>query len=227
MHTAQAKAPGQAAAPGAAEKDFSKEIGKKAEFFAKKAEEFAKKAEVIGSQFAEKIKAAKERTRRVGQSQVADPLSHRQRHKLAWVAIAAAALGAGFICGHGERGTFPTAAVVAVMIGVASRIILRARQQWWPGLDSDSQGWGKVGTCFLAAFVATLVGTAIGTALRVAPSFAGQGGHSWPMLPFMPFPLRSSWFGMVLALALPMLLVDWWKLTDPQRPRGWSLAMRS
>ena len=24
---------------------------------------------------------------------------------------------------------------------------------------------------------------------------------------------------MVLALALPMLLVDWWKLTDPQRPR--------
>jgi len=219
MHNAQAKASAQAAAPGAAEKDFSKEIGKKAEFFAKKAEEFAKKAEVIGSQFAEKIKAAKERTRRVGQSQVADPLSHRQRHKLAWVAIAAAALGAGFICGHGERGTFQTAAVVAVMIGVASRIILRARQQWWPGLDSDSQGWGKVGTCFLAAFVATLVGTAIGTALRVAPSFAGQGGHSWPMLPFMPFPLRSSWFGMVLALALPMLLVDWWKLTDPQRPR--------
>ncbi len=83
MHTAQAKASGQTAAPGAAEKDFSKEIGKKAEQFAKKAEEFAKKAEVIGSQFAEKIKAAKERTRRVGQSQVADPLDRHQRRKLA------------------------------------------------------------------------------------------------------------------------------------------------
>ncbi len=51
------------------------------------------------------------------------------------------------------------------MIGVASRIILRARQQWWPGLDSDSKGWGKVGTCFLAAFLSTLIGAAIGTAL--------------------------------------------------------------
>jgi hypothetical protein len=219
MHNAQAKASGQTAAPGAAEKDFSKEIGKKAEQFAKKAEAFARKAEVIGSQFAEKIKAAKERTRHIGQSQVADPLGHHQRRKLAWIALAATALGAGFICGHGERGTFQTAVVVAVMIGVASRIILRARQQWWPGLDSDSKGWGKVGTCFLAAFLATLVGTAIGTALGVMPSFVARGGHNWPMPPFIPFPLRGIWFGMVLALALPMLLVDWWKLTDPQRPR--------
>ncbi len=219
MHNAQAKASGQTAAPGAAEKDFSKEIGKKAEQFAKKAEEFAKKAEVIGSQFAEKIKAAKERTRRVGQSQVADPLDRRQRRKLAWIVIAATALGAGFIGGHGEKGVFPMAAMVAVMIGVASRIILRARQQWWPGLDADSKGWGKVGTCFLAAFLSTLVGTALGTVLGVLPSFAERSGHGWPMPPFMPFPFRGFWFGTVLALALPMLVVDWWKLTDPQRPR--------
>jgi serine/threonine protein kinase len=219
MQSAQAKASGQTAAPGAAEKDFSKEIGKKAEQFAKKAEAFARKAEVIGSQFAEKIKAAKERTRRVGQSQVADPLNRHQRRKLAWIVIAATALGAGFIGGHGEKGVFPTAAVVAVMIGVASQIVLRARQQWWPGLDQDSKGWGKLGTCFLAAFLSTLIGTALGTALGVMPSFAARGGHSWPMPPFIPFPLRGFWFGMVLALGLPMLVVDWWKLTDPQRPR--------
>jgi hypothetical protein len=218
IHGAQARASGQTPTP-AAEKDFSKEIGKKAEQFAKKAEEFAKKAEVIGGQFAEKIKAAKERTKRVGQAQVADPLDRRQRHKLAWIVIAATALGAGFIGGHGEKGIFPTAVVIAAMIGVASQILLRARQQWWPGLDADAKGWGKVGTCFLAAFLATLVGTALGTVLGVAPSFAGQGGHGWPMPPFMRFPLRGFWFGTVLALALPMLAVDWWKLTDPQRPR--------
>jgi hypothetical protein len=221
IHTAQAKTAGQAAAPGAAEKDFSKEIGKKAELFAKKAEEFARKAEVIGGQFAEKIKAAKERTKRVSQSQIADPLDGRQRRKLALIVIAATALGAGIIDGRGEKGMFPTAAVVAVMIGLASRVILRARRQWWPGLDADAKGWGKVGTCFLAAFLATLVGSVIGTVLGVAPSFIPQGGHGWPMPipPFVRFPLKGFWLGMVLALALPMLVVDWWKLTDPQRPR--------
>jgi serine/threonine protein kinase/TM2 domain-containing membrane protein YozV len=218
MQGAQARASGQTPAPDAAEKDFSKEIGKKAEKFAKKAEEFAKKAEVFGNQWAEKIKTAKQRTKQCSSSQVADPLSSRQRRKLAQIAIAATALGAGFICGHGDgRSVLATAAVVAIMVGIASRIILRAREQWWPGLDQDSRGWGKVGTCFLAAFVSTLVGTAVGTALHVTSVIATQGGHNWPTLPFMSFPFKGFWFGMVLALALPMLLVDWWKLTDPQR----------
>ena len=69
------KASGQTAAPGAADTDFSKEIGKKAEQFAKKAEEFAKQAGVIGERWQGKLKAAKERARQVGQPQVADPLS--------------------------------------------------------------------------------------------------------------------------------------------------------
>jgi len=215
---AQPQTPGRTPAPGAAEKDFSKEIGKKAELFAKKAEEFAKKAEVIGTQFAEKIKTAKERTKRVGQSQIADPLNRHQRRKLEWIAIAATALGAGFLSGQGERGMFPTAVVVGMMIVVASRIILRARQQWWPGLDQESRGWGRLGTCFFAAFLAALVGTAVGTALGVMPSIATRDSH-WPMPRFMPFPMRGFWFGTVFALGLPMLLVDWWKLTDPQRPR--------
>ncbi|MCX5645243.1 MAG: protein kinase [Phycisphaerae bacterium] len=220
MQGAQARASGQTPAPGAAETDFSKEIGKKAEKFAKKAEEFAKKAEVFRGQWAEKLKTAKERTKRCGQSQIADPISCRQRRKLAKIAILATALGAGFLCAHDPKSALMTAAVVAIMIVIASRIILRARQQWWPGLDQDSRGWGKVGTCFLAAFISTLVGTAVGTALHVTSVIATQGGHNWPALPsFVPFPLQGFWFGMVLALALPMLLVDWWKLTDPQRPR--------
>ncbi|MCU0916856.1 MAG: protein kinase, partial [Planctomycetes bacterium] len=216
-------------AGAAAESDFSKEIGKKAELLAKKAEEFARKAEIFGTQFAkkaevagnkfaEKIKTAKERTKQIHQSRVADPLNHHQRRKLAWTAIAATALGAGFLCCQGGRGTLETAGVVALMIGVASQIILRARRQWWPGLEPESKGWGKVGTCFLAALVATLVGTAVGAALHI-PSVVTEGGRHWPMPPFFEFPFKGFRPSIVLALALPMLLVDWWKLTDPQRPQ--------
>jgi serine/threonine protein kinase len=222
MHTAQAKASGQTPTPAAGEKDFSKEIGKKAEQFAKKAEEFAKKAEIFGTQWSEKFKTATERAKRCAQPQVADPLDRHQRHRLALIATVATALGAGWLCGRGDgRIVLPTAVVVAVMTSVASSIILRARRRVWPGLDAGSRGWGKVGTCFVAAFVATLVGTAIGTALNVWSVIATRGGHGWPMpMPmFRGFPLQGFWFGMVLALAVPMLLVDWWKLTDPQRPR--------
>ncbi len=219
MRSAQPASPARTPAPGTGEKDFSKEIGKKAERFAKKAEEFAKKAEVFGTQWTEKIKAAREKTRQSGRSQVADPLGRGQRRRLARIAILATALGAGFICGHGEgRSVFVTALIVAVMIGIASRIILRARQQWWPGLDDDSKGWGKIGTCFLAAFVATLVGTIIGGASGVSVVAAGSGSH-WPMPRFPMFPFRGFGIGVMFALALPMLLVDWWKLTDPRRPR--------
>jgi len=206
-------------APAGAEKDFSKEIGKKAEMFAKKAEQFAKKAELFSGQMADKFKSARERAKQIGQPQIADPLSQGQRRRLAWVAIAATALGAGFICGHDGNSKLLTAAVVAAMIGVASRVILHARRQWWPGLDRDSKGWGKIGTCFLAAFVSVLVGTAIAGALGVMPSIVTGGGPNWPMPRFVPFPFRGFWFGRVLALALPLLLVDWWKATDPQRPR--------
>ena len=206
-------------APAGAEKDFSKEIGKKAEMFAKKAEQFAKKAELFSGQMADKFKSARERAKQISQPQIADPLSQGQRRRLAWVAIAATALGAGFICGHDGNGKLLTAAVVAAMIGVASRVILHARRQWWPGLDRDSKGWGKIGTCFLAAFVSVLVGTAIAGALGVMPSIVTGGGPNWPMPRFVPFPFRGFWFGRVLALALPLLLVDWWKATDPQRPR--------
>ncbi len=217
IHGAQAQA--SRPAPAAAEKDFSKEIGKKAEQFAKKAEEFAKKAEVFGTQWTQKIKAAREKTRQSGPSQIADPLGRGQRRRLARIAILATALGAGFICGHGEgRSVLVTAAAVAVMIGIASRIILRAREQWWPGLDDDAKGWGKVGTCFLAAFVATLIGTLIGGASGVSVVAAGSGSH-WPMPRFPMFPFRGFGIGVMFALALPMLLVDWWKLTDPRRPR--------
>jgi len=206
-------------AQAAGEKDFSKEIGKKAELFAKKAEQFAKKAEIIGERWQEKLKSAKERTRRTGQPQVADPINYHQRHKLAVITMAATALGAGLLSGHRGESTFGVMLAVFVMVGVAARIILRARFHWWPGLDQDTKWIGKTGTCFLAAFVAALVGSMVGQILGASPLQTSHDGFRW--FRFMPDmrDLMQGWGGGILALALPMLLVDWWTATDPQRPR--------
>ncbi len=211
---AAAQTPGQAGA----EKDFGKEIGRKAELFARKAEEFAKKAEIIGERWQEKLKNAKERARQVGQPQVADPVSPRQRRKLASIVMLAVALGAGFLAGHGDEATFGIMIAVFVMVGVLARIILKGRFHWWPGLDQDTRWIGKAGTCFLAGFVAALVGTVIGQIFGATP-LDPHGGFRW----FRWFPnmgwFLHAWGGKVLALALPSLLVDWESATNPQRPR--------
>ena len=218
---AGARTPGQARA----EKDFGKEIGKKAELFAKKAEQFAKKAGIIGERWQEKLKTAKERTRKATLTEpgIADPLSRGQRRRLAWIVIAATALGAGIICSHDHQETLPMAAVVAVMIGVASRIILYARRQWWPGLDQDTRWIGKVGACFLAAFVAALAGTMLENLMGVKLAFHGGAPlaiRPFTWLPGIGGPIRALGGAVpFMALALPLLLVDWWGATDPQRPR--------
>lgn len=205
---AEAQTPGQSSQ----ERDFGKEFGRKAEQFARKAEQFAKKAEVIGGRWQEKFKTAKERTRKAGQPQVADSLGSRQRNKLATIVMLAVALGAGFLTSRNGEMMFGTVVAVFVMVGVAARIILHGRFHWWPGLDKDAQWWGKVGTCFLAAFVASLIGTII----------SGIFGHSLAGSPgrFLHFGFfRGMWGPNVLGLALPMILVDWLDATNPQRPR--------
>ncbi len=216
----QGYTPAQTPAQDEAEKDFSKEIGRKAELFAKKAEQFAKKAEVWSGQWAEKLKTAKERAQQIGKAQppVADVLSPRQRHKLALIVMVALSLGAGVLSGRADEGIFTVALAVFIMVGAASKIMLRARREWWLGMDQDSRWLGKAGACFLAAFVAALIGTVIGEATGVP--VAARGGFHGPMFPFLRFPgFMGQWGTKTLAFALPMLLVDWWKATDPQRPR--------
>jgi len=197
-----------------AEQDFSKEIGKKAELFAKKAEQFAKKAEIFGEKWQEKFfKTPKERTRRAGQPQIADPIGPRQRQKLASIVMLATGLGAGILSADGGEMMLGTVIAVFVMVGVAAKFILQARFHWWPGLDDDTKGWAKLGTCFLAAFVATLIGTMIGGIFGGGALHGSHGGF------FRLGLFRGVWGPNILALALPLLLVDWWGATDPQRPR--------
>jgi len=197
---------GQAEGP----KDFSKEVGKKAEYI-------AKRVETISGQVAERLKTVKERANQVGKAstKIADTIGPHQRRRLALITMVAVALGAGLLSGHD---ILPSAITVFIMVGAASKVILRARRDWWPGLDKDSRWLGKAATCFLAAFLAGLLGPWAGRIFGLP--FRGGGGRM-PFRHFMFFPWiggpLGQWGGNVLALAVPMLLTDWWKLTDPQR----------
>lgn len=217
----QAKAPkveGPAAAGRAPDQtDFSKEIGKKAEFF-------AKKVEVFSGQMAEKLKVAKERAQKSGPSRVtiADPISPNQRRTLALMTMATVSFGAALLGQMRNQDALPLAITVFVLVGVASRIILYSRRQWWATLDEDARWLGRAGTCFGAAFVSVLVASIVAQVFG-GHAFSGGGGGWHRPFPFGWFPFfggfMGQWGGRVLALALPMLLVDWWKLSDPQREK--------
>ena len=207
---AQAQAQQQTPAQDATAKDLSKEIGETAE-------RVAKQAQAIGGQVAEKIRTVRSRARQVGRPTIADPLDPHQRRKLALITMVAVSLGAGVL---NNVDVFPTAIVVFVMVGIASKILLHARQQWWPGLDDDSRWLGKAASCFLAAFGAAFIGGMLGSIFDVG--VVSRGGMRWPMPGFMPF--RFGGFpgmslGKMFAFALPMLLIDWLKVTDPQRKK--------
>lgn len=227
-HIAQKMRGGQAQTQGTAQprpstdSDFSKEIGKKAE-------QFAKKAEVIGKQVAEKFKTVKERAHQMAQTRrttVADPLSSHQRRKLALITMTAAALGAGFLSGGGGEegeGMLKIAAIAFVMIGIASNIISQFLRKWWAALDAERQGMGKFGAIASASIAAAMVGSVMAGILDV-PSF----GSRWGVGRGMPL-FFGWWFNRALALGLPMLLVDWEKVTDPRRPKrvvlGWPMLV--
>jgi len=222
MRSTQAQGNAQPRPAAQTDSDFSKEIGKKAE-------QFAKKAEVIGKQVAEKFKTVKERAHQMAQTRrttVADPLSSKQRHKLALITMAAAAFGAGFLSGgggQGEEGMLKVAAIAFVMIGIASNIISKFLQKWWAALDAERQGMGKFGAIASASIAAAIVGSIIAGILDV-PSFGSRWGFGRGMPLFLGW-----WFNRALALGLPMLLVDWEKATDPRRPKrvvlGWSVLV--
>ena len=221
MHSAQAQGVAQPKAAAQTDSDFSKEIGKKAEFF-------AKKAEVIGKQVAEKFKTVKERAQQIGRTRttVADPLSSHQRNKLALITMAGTALGAGFLSGGGgggNEGMLKVAAVAFVMIALASNIISQSLQKWWAALDHERNGMGKLGTVLAASMAAAIVGSILAGILNV-PSMGGRQGFGRGM------PLFAGWWlSKALALGLPMLLVDWAKVTDPRRPKrvvlGWPMLV--
>ncbi len=219
MHTPKPQVPSQAPE---SPRDFSKQVGKKAEYI-------AKRVETLSGQVAEKIKYAKAKAEHAkvkaehakakfkhsGESTpvMVDGVSLHQRRILAMITMIAISLGAGLFSGDGH---FSVA--VFLMIGIASLVILQARKRWWPGLDKDARGFGKAGACFLAALIAVSVGSAFAGKFNMSFSQRGPLPNIFMLLPFSRGILRGIGGG-VLALALPMLLTDWWKLTDSNRAK--------
>jgi serine/threonine protein kinase len=201
-------------------RDFSKEVGKAAELI-------AKQVQVFSGQVAEKLKNSKEqccartpKPKPQPQPQIVDVVSPHQRRKLAWITMLAVALGAGLLNGGNLLGV---GVPVFVMVAAASKVILRSRRDWWPNLDEDSRWLGKAGACAIAAFLAVMLGTVIGGILGSVPFGRGGGHRGFMFLPFLGGPM-GQWGGGVLALFLPMVLTDWWKLTDPKRDKRVTLG---
>jgi TM2 domain-containing membrane protein YozV len=99
-------------------------------------------------------------------------------------------------------------------------------------LEEESRWIGKLATCGLAAFLATLSGKVIFQLFDIS-------GHFGEMNPFnshFPFrifrifrtfgPLKGlDYFGSTwLSLFVPMLLIDWRRISSPQRPKRLSLG---
>ena len=205
-HAEPAVAVAQAQSP----KDFSKEVGKHAE-------RIAKQVEVIGGQVAEKLKNAKERADQQGRSRVkiADSISPGQRRTLSLITMVTVALGAAFF--SQRSGGFAAGFSVFVMIGVASKVILYARREWWSALDEDSRKLGKAATCFIAAFLSVIVASIAAQIFGGGPFRGGGGGFPFGSRMLLPWSPMGRWGSSVLALAVPMLLADWHEMTDPKR----------
>jgi hypothetical protein len=200
--------------------------------FAGAAQRFAKQADDIGRSVADKFDAkfgrilGAKKTRIPG---VTDPILPGQRNMLVFVTMAVVALGAGFLQGN----ILETALVVFVMTGVCAKTILFSQHKWFGNQEPQSQWLGRLVTCCLASFTATL----IGFMFFYFTSIFGFGSE-YNLFEFekdvrLPFPFvnflfkigsfhsfTSTWF----SLAVPMLLVDWRRISSPDREKRLSLG---
>ena len=130
-----------------------------------------------------------------------DVVTKRQRHVLAIIATAAIAIGAGVLNGPVRRGSVIEYAILAfLLINIAGKLILFARWRWFANLK-DETGWLRRFAVGGVAAVVTFLIAALGS------ETIGVGNK-----------------GVALALGVAMLLVGWWRLSSPSRPKRISLG---
>ncbi len=194
------------------------------------AQRFAKQADDIGRSVADKFDAKVDRilgakkTRIPG---VTDPILSGQRNMLVFVTMAIVAIGSGFL--HGN--ILETALVVFVMTGVCSKTILFSQRKWSRNQGPQSQWLGRLVTCCLASFVATLVGFML---LHFTKFFGiADEYNSFELGRVIPFPFVNFFFGLGsfhkfvstwFSMTVPMLLVDWRRISSPDRAKRLSLG---
>lgn len=172
------------------------------------AQKFAQQADVMGQKVADRVDA--EAKKLLGsKSRVMDPVDPHQRRVLAFLTMVLVAVGAAFLSGHrGEP--FQIALAVFAMTIVCSKTILFGRKRWFGNLEPESQWVPKVITCCLAALLAMVIAMPISTF-----------GHRRD---FLFFGGPSEGISVWLSLAIPMLLVDWGRITHPKRSKRLSLG---
>ena len=178
------------------------------------AQRIAQQADAFGKQVADKVDA------KVQFPAIADTVNPRQRLTLAFLTTAMIAIGAGLL--SGPRNVLPTAIAVFAMTAICSKVILFTRQRWFTSLEPESQWIPRIGMCCVAALLASMAAGFLG----MSGGASGFGGHGFPF----SFQIRSP-FDLVfggsrawLALALPMFLVNWSRISAPQRTKRISLG---
>ncbi len=196
----------KAAKPKTDEDDFARQFGNTAR-------NITERADAIRRHVADKVDARADRLfGKASRTPPAyDPIDNHQRRTLALMAMALVAIGAGVLVGRSNGAGFMMAvATVFLMTGAAAKSMLYARQKWLPTLEVESQGLGRMAICAIAALVASFAGVAfnsvIGSSLFDVAWDLGGIGPVW------------------LSLTLPMLLVDWFKLSSPKRSKRLSLG---
>ena len=179
------------------------------------AQRLAQQADDLGKQVADRVDA------RMQFPGTADPVNTHQRRTLAFLTMAIIAVGAGLL--NSPQHLPLTAIAVFAMTAICSKVILFTRQRWFTNLEPEAQWIPRIGMCCVAALLASMVAGFIGM------STGGLGGFGKGGFPF-DFRMRSPagfWFaggGAWLALALPMFLVNWTRISDPQRAKRLSLG---
>ncbi|MBN1807088.1 MAG: protein kinase [Sedimentisphaerales bacterium] len=220
----QPKANTNNAVPSA--KAMGKQISDAALNFAHQADEFGRKiAETVDTK-AHKLFSAK----KVHIPGVTDSVLPGQRRTLALIAMIIVAAGAGFLHSNNNGGIMPTALIVFVMTGVCAKSILFSQQRLFSNIEPESRWIGKLATCAIASFLTTLSGLML-FRLFDLPDHFGEMNHfnfrfHFPFFgPFSRGPFEFDHFkSMWLSFFVPMLLVDWYRISSPQRSKRLSLG---
>ena len=174
------------------------------------AQRFARQADAMGQKVADRVdaEAGKLLGTKVHIPGITDAVDPQQRRTLAFMAMAFIAVGAGLLHGPQSRGFVPIAIAVFAMIAVCSKTIHFSHRRWFVNIEPESQWIPKLVTCGLAALLTSIVAGFVG----MAGHFSVMGGMS------------SHGMNLWLSLAIPMLLVDWRRISSPQRSKRLSLG---
>ena len=185
----------------------TREVGKQ---LTDTAQRFARQADAMGQKVADRVdaEAGKLLGTKVRIPGITDPVAAHQRRTLAFLTMAFIAVGASLLHGQGSGGIVPMAIAIFAMIAVCSKTILFSHRRWFVNLEPESQWIPKLVTCGLAALLTSIVA-----------GFVGMVGH-FPNMGRMPSQGMNLW----LSLAIPMLLVDWRRISSLKRSKRLSLG---